>query len=73
MLEQNRDFLAQLLTVRGVSKKAANFVGMGRDQFYYEEYSGYPGRPADHTTFIADQLVKVLKFHSQFLDTAAVP
>lgn len=73
MLEQNRDFLARLLTVRGASKRASNLVGMERDQFYYEEYSGYPGRPADHTTYISDQLVKVLKFHSQFLDTAGVP
>jgi S-formylglutathione hydrolase FrmB len=73
MLEQNRDFLSRLTTVRGVSRQSANFIGMGRDQFYYEEYSGYPSRPADHTTFISDQLVKVLKFHSQFLDTAGVP
>ncbi len=72
MLEQNRDFLFRLLAVRP-SKRAATFIGMDSSQFYYEEYSGYPGRPADHTTFIADQLVKVLKFHSQFLDTAAVP
>jgi hypothetical protein len=73
MLEQNRDFLSRLTTVRGAAKRAANFMGMGRDQFFYEEYTGYPGRPADHTAFIYDQLVKVLKFHSQFLDTAAVP
>ncbi|MCI0329492.1 MAG: hypothetical protein L0196_00860 [candidate division Zixibacteria bacterium] len=73
MLEQNRDFYQRLLAVRGASKQAANFIGMGRDQFYYEEYSGYPGRPAGHSTFIADQLVKVLKFHTQFLDTASVP
>lgn len=73
MLEQNRDFLSRLTTVRGVPRRAANFIGMGRDQFYYEEYSGYPGRPPDHSTFIADQLARVLKFHSQFLDTAAVP
>ncbi len=73
MLEQNRDFLSRLTAIRGASKRAANFAGMGRDQFYYEEYSGYPGRPADHTAFISDQLVKVLKFHSQFLDTAGVP
>jgi hypothetical protein len=46
---------------------------MDSSQFYYEEYSGYPGRPADHATFIADQLAKVLRFHSQFLDTATVP
>ncbi len=73
MLEQNRDFLSRLVAVRGASKRVANFAGMGRDQFYYEEYSGYTGRPADHTTFIYDQLIKVLKFHSQFLDTAGVP
>jgi S-formylglutathione hydrolase FrmB len=73
MLEQNRDFLSRLTVLRGASKRAANFIGMGQDQFYYEEYSGYPGRPADHTSFITDQLARVLKFHSQFLDTAAVP
>ncbi|MGH8003373.1 MAG: alpha/beta hydrolase [Limisphaerales bacterium] len=73
MLEQNRDFLSRLVAVRGASKRATNFLAMDSSQFYYEEYSGYPGRPADHTTFISDQLVKVLKFHSQFLDTAAAP
>lgn len=73
MLEQNRDFLSRLLIVRGGGKRAVNFIGMDSSQFYYEEYSGYPGRPADHATFIADQLAKVLKFHSQFLDTATVP
>ncbi|MCI0406302.1 MAG: hypothetical protein L0Z48_12125 [candidate division Zixibacteria bacterium] len=73
MLPQNRDFLTRLTQVRGSARQAANFVGMGRDQFYYEEYSGYPGYPANHTTFISDQLAKVLRFHSQFLDTAAAP
>ena len=73
MLEQNRDFLARLTVVQGASQRASSFIGMGRDQFYYEEYSGYPGYPANHTTFIADQLAKVLRFHSQFLDTAAAP
>ncbi|HEU4436536.1 MAG TPA: alpha/beta hydrolase-fold protein [candidate division Zixibacteria bacterium] len=73
MLEQNRDFLARLTVVQGASQRASNFIGMGRGQFYYEEYSGYPGYPANHTTFIADQLAKVLRFHSQFLDTAAAP
>lgn len=73
MLEQNRDFLARLTAVRGASKRAANFIGMDSSQFYYEEFSGYPGHPANHTAFIHDQLVKVLKFHSQFLDTAGVP
>ena len=72
MLEQNQDFYQRLLAVRP-SKQVASFIGMGRDQFYYEEYSGYPGQPAGHSTFIADQLVKVIKFHTQFLDTAGVP
>jgi hypothetical protein len=73
MLEQNRDFLSRLLAVRGASKWAANFIGMDSSQFYYEEYAGYPGRPANHNGFVHDQLVKVLKFHSQFLETAALP
>jgi len=73
MLDQNRDLLNRLIQVRGSARRAGSFIGMGRDQFYYEEYSGYPGYPADHTTFISDQLAKTVKFHSQFLDTAGVP
>lgn len=75
MLEQNRTFRTALVGA-GFSPVTA-LTGWNRGQFlnkfYYEEYDGYPGRPADHTSFITDELVKVLKFHSQFLDTAAVP
>jgi len=75
MLEQNKTF-RDTLTSKGFSP-VSSFAGMTRTQFskkfFYEEYPGYPGRPADHNTFINDQLVKVLKFHSQFLDTAQVP
>lgn len=71
MLAQNRGFESALQTAG--RSRAANFIGMVRNQYYYEEYPGYPGKPADHHTFINDQLVKILKFHSQFLDTAMVP
>lgn len=30
----------------------------------YIEYSGYPGVPAEHDTFVYDRLVEILKFHS---------
>ncbi len=75
MLQQNQAFRDSLQT-HGFSA-VADFTGMSRAlffrKFYYEEYSGYPGYPADHTTFISDQMAKLLKFHSQFLDTAGVP
>lgn len=75
MLAQNRVFRDSLIS-RGFTQ-TPNFAGMTRTQFfknfYYEEYSGYPGRPADRNTFVADQLAKVLKFHSQFLETAQIP
>lgn len=75
ILEQNRAFRDALLNA-GLSPVSI-YTGWTRNlfsgKFYYEEYSGYPGQPANHTAFIYDQLVKVLKFHSQFLDTAAVP
>lgn len=72
LLNQNRAFIAEMRLLRP-SKEAAGLPAMRRDQFFYEEYPGYPGRPADHSTFIYDQLAKVIKFHSQFLDTARVP
>ncbi len=72
MLVQNRAFLNLIRTLRP-GLETSSFVGMGRNQFYYQEFSGYPGRPADHHTFVNDQLFNVLKFHSQFLDTARVP
>lgn len=31
----------------------------------YVEYSGYPGYPAGHDSFIHDRLVEILKFHSR--------
>ena len=37
----------------------------------YIEYSGYPGVPAGHDTFIYDRLVEVLKFHSDNFPSSA--
>lgn len=39
-------------------------ASLGLD-YEYIEYSGYPGVDAGHSTFIADRLREVLKFHSQ--------
>jgi S-formylglutathione hydrolase FrmB len=74
MLDQTRAFRTALFAA---GFDTTDFTGKTRPQFlkkfFYEEYSGYPGRPADHTGFVSDQLVKVFKFHSQFLEPARVP
>lgn len=43
----------------------AQALGSYNLDYEYIEYSGYPGVDADHSTFVADRLREVLKFHSQ--------